>query len=124
MPSSGSSQESRAEQALAALMLMVKTEATVLRAGEKHQVSSCNVVPGDIVLIQSGDKVPADLRLISIRELQVDESALTGESVSVVKEETVVTILTPLLADRRNSAYSGTLVTHGQGVGIVVGTGA
>ncbi len=116
-------QESRAERALEALMSMVKTEATVLREGEKHQISSSNVVPGDVVLLQSGDKVPADLRLISIRELQVDESALTGESVPVVKEELLLPSDT-VLADRRNLAYSGTLVTFGQGVGVAVGTGA
>ena len=116
-------QESRAERALEALMSMVKTEATVVREGEKHQISSSNVVPGDVVLVQSGDKVPADLRLISIRELQIDESALTGESVPVVKEEWQLPSDT-VLADRRNLAYSGTLVTYGQGVGVAVGTGA
>lgn len=116
-------QESRAERALEALMSMVKTEAMVLREGEKHQISSSDVVPGDVVLLQSGDKVPADLRLISIRELQVDESALTGESLPVVKEELLLPSDT-VLADRRNLAYSGTLVTYGQGVGVTVGTGA
>jgi len=116
-------QESRAERALEALMSMVKTETTVLREGEKHQISSSDVVPGDVVLLQSGDKVPADLRLISIRELQVDESALTGESVPVAKEELLLPSAT-VLADRRNLAYSGTLVTYGQGVGVTVGTGA
>ncbi len=115
-------QESRAERALEALMSMVKTEATVLRDGEKHQISSSDVVPGDVVLLQSGDKVPADLRLISIRELQIDESALTGEPVPVVKEELLLPSDT-VLADRLNLAYSGTLVTYGQGVGVVVGTG-
>ncbi len=115
-------QESRAERALEALMLMVKTEATVLREGEKHQISSSDVVPGDVVLVQSGDKVPADLRLISIHELQVDESALTGESVPVVKEELLLPPDT-VLAYRRNMDYSGTLVTYGQGVGVAVGTG-
>lgn len=119
----GFMQESRAERALEALMLMIKTEATVLREGEKHQIDSSEVVPGDIVFVQSGDKVPADLRLISIRELQVDESALTGESVPVVKEELMLPAET-VLADRRNLAYSGTFVTYGQGVGVAVGTGA
>ncbi len=116
-------QESRAERALEALMSMVKTEATVLREGEKHQISSSSVVPGDVVLVQSGDKIPADLRLISISELQIDESALTGESVPVVKEELLLPPDTAL-ADRRNLAYSGTLVTYGQGIGVAVGTGA
>ena len=115
-------QESRAEHALEALLSMVKTEATVLREGEKCQISSAEVVPGDVILVQSGDKVPADLRLISINELQVDESALTGESLPVAKEELLLPSDT-VLADRRNLAYSGTLVTHGQGVGVVVSTG-
>ncbi|GJL55495.1 MAG: putative cation-transporting ATPase F [Nitrospirales bacterium] len=115
-------QESRAERALEALMTMVKTEATVLREGNKHRVPSADVVPGDLVLLQSGDKVPADLRLVSIHELQVDESALTGESVPVVKEESLLSPDTAL-ADRRNMVYSGTLVTYGQGVGVAVGTG-
>ena len=116
-------QESRAEHALEALMSMVQTEATVVREGEKHQIPSSDVVPGDVVFVQSGDKVPADLRLISIRELQVDESALTGESLPIVKEELLLPSDT-VLADRRNLAYSGTLVTYGQGVGVAVGTGA
>ncbi len=115
-------QESRAERALEALMKMVKTEATVLREGEKLHISSSEVVPGDMVFLQSGDKVPADLRLVSVRELQVDESALTGESVPVVKEELLLPLDTAL-ADRRNLAYSGTLVTYGQGMGVAVGTG-
>lgn len=115
-------QESRAERALEALMSMVQTEATVVREGEKRQISSSDVVPGDVVVVQSGDKVPADLRLISIRELQIDESALTGESLPVVKEELLLSSDT-VLADRRNLAYSGTLVTYGQGIGVAVGTG-
>ena len=116
-------QESRAERALEALMTMVKTEATVFREGNKQRIPSAELVPGDVVLLQSGDKVPADLRLVSIHELQVDESALTGESLPLVKEESLLSPDT-VLADRRNMAYSGTLVTYGQGVGVVVGTGA
>ncbi len=116
-------QEARAERALEALMSIVKTEATVLREGEKHHISSSDMVPGDVVLIQSGDKVPADLRLISVRELQVDESALTGESIPVAKKELLLPAETAL-ADRCNLAYSGTLVTYGQGVGVAVDTGA
>lgn len=116
-------QESRAERALEALVNMVKTEATVLREGERRRIPSVDVVPGDVILLQSGDKVPADLRVVSVRELQVDESALTGESVPVVKEELQLPSETSL-ADRRNMAYSGTFVTYGQGVGVAVGTGA
>ena len=98
------------------------TEATVLRAGEKQRISSAEVVPGDIVLLQSGDKVPADMRLFQTRDLQVDESALTGESVPVDKKPDVLDHDTGL-ADRRNMAYASTLVTYGQGTGIVVAIG-
>jgi len=98
------------------------TEATVLRAGGKQRISSTEVVPGDIVLLQSGDKVPADMRLLQLRDLQVDESALTGESVPVDKKPEGLDHDTGL-ADRRNMMYASTLVTYGQGVGIVVAIG-
>lgn len=116
-------QESRAERALEALVTMVLTPATVVRGGEKLRTSSTAAVPGDLVLLESGDKVPADLRLIRLRDLQVDESALTGESMPVAKEP-LETPTGTALPDRRNMAYSGTLVTYGQGAGIVVATGA
>lgn len=116
-------QESRAEAALDALRAMVQTSAKVRRDGHVRSLPSEQLVPGDLVLIEAGDKVPADLRLLAIGELQVDESALTGESVPVVKDEVVLPAATPV-ADRRNMAYSGTLVTHGSGTGAVVATGA
>ncbi len=116
-------QESRAEKALEALIAMVETEATVLRDGEKHRIPSSALVPGDVVLLEAGDKVPADLRLITVRELQIDESALTGESLVVSKAEHILPSET-LMADRQNMAYSSTLVTAGRGTGVVVGTGA
>ncbi len=115
-------QESRAESAIESLMTMMTTQAVVLRDGSPHTVPSADLVPGDIVLLQSGDKVPADLRLFVSRELQVDESALTGESVPVAKHVDVMPTDT-VLADRGNMAYAGTLVTFGQGRGIVVATG-
>ena len=115
-------QESKAENAIAALAKSVATEATIIRNGQKQVVSASELVPGDIVLLSSGDKVPADLRLIKTRDLQVDESALTGESVPVEKD------LQPLeadtsLAERTNMAYTGSLVTFGQGRGLVVSIG-
>ena len=116
-------QESRAEAALDALRAMVQTSAKVRRDGHVRSLPSERLVPGDLVLIEAGDKVPADLRLLAIGELQVDESALTGESVPAVKDEVVRPAGTPV-ADRRNMAYSGTLVTHGSGTGVVVATGA
>ncbi|WP_414526407.1 cation-transporting P-type ATPase [Nodularia chucula] len=114
-------QESKAEGAIAALAQAVSTEATVLRNGQKSRIPSQELVPGDIVLLTSGDKVPADLRLFNSRNLQVDESALTGESVPVEKAITPVEKDTPL-AERVNMAYAGSFVTFGQGSGFVVST--
>jgi len=116
-------QESRAEAALQSLRAMVHTDAKVIRAGRERIVVSEQLVPGDLVLVEAGDKVPADIRLLRQTELRVDESALTGESVSVAKNEVVIADATPV-ADRRNMAHSGTLVTAGSGTGIVVATGA
>lgn len=79
-------------------------------------------MPGDLVRVEAGDKVPADLRLLQLAELHVDESASTGESVPVVKDEVVRPTATPV-AGRRNTLYSGTLVTSGTGSAIVVATG-
>jgi Ca2+-transporting ATPase len=115
-------QESKAVKAMEALARTMVTEATVLRSGEKKRISSAEVVPGDIVLLQSGDKVPADMRLISARDLQVDESALTGESVAVQKIDKPLPHDT-ILADRKNMAYGSSLVTYGQAAGIVVAIG-
>jgi|TARA_R110000868_G_scaffold320720_3_gene581677 Ca2+-transporting ATPase len=115
-------QESKAVKALEALSKMTVTEARVLRSREIRQIPSVELVPGDIILLQSGDKVPADLRLIRSRDLQIDESTLTGESAPVQKAPDTLPTDTPL-AERRNLAYSSTLVTYGQGRGIVVATG-
>ncbi|EHR50976.1 P-type ATPase, translocating [Saccharomonospora marina XMU15] len=116
-------QESRAEAALDALRAMVRTEAKVVRGGVSRTVPSERLVPGDLVLVEAGDRVPADLRLVRLSELAADESALTGESEPVVKDEVVLPPATPV-ADRRNMLHSGTLVTSGSGAGIVVATGA
>ncbi len=116
-------QESRAAKALEALARTTLTEARVIRSGETRNVASTELVPGDIVLLQSGDKVPADLRLLRSRDLQIDESALTGESVPVEKKAVELQLETPL-AERRNMSYASTLVTYGQGRGVVVAIGA
>jgi len=116
-------QESKAAKALEALARMTITQTNVLRGGEIQKIPSTELVPGDIVLLQSGDRVPADLRLIRCRDLQVDESTLTGESVPVQKGADPLPTETPL-ADRRNLAFSSTLVTYGQGRGVVFATGA
>ncbi|WP_457950328.1 cation-translocating P-type ATPase [Pseudarthrobacter sp. alpha12b] len=115
-------QEVRAEAALDALHSLVRTRAAVMRGGERKQVPSEDLVPGDLVLLEAGDKVPADLRLVRLSALRVDESALTGESGPVSKDEVVLPRVTPV-ADRRNMLYSGTLVTGGTGAGIVVAIG-
>ncbi|WP_430297630.1 HAD-IC family P-type ATPase [Sinomonas sp. B1-1] len=116
-------QESRAESALDALRTMVTTPATVVRAGRRQTVPSEDLVPGDLLLLEAGDRVPADARLVAHAELRVDESALTGESEPVTKNETVLPIPTPV-ADRSNMVYSGTLVTAGTGAAVAVKTGA
>ncbi|MDD3618825.1 MAG: cation-transporting P-type ATPase [Desulfobulbaceae bacterium] len=115
-------QESKAVHALTALARTMTSEATVVRGGDKTRIPSHQVVPGDIVLLESGDKVPADLRLVDERGLQIDESALTGESQPVDKSVAVLDEETEL-ASRLNMAYATTLVTHGQARGIVVATG-
>ncbi|WP_439657802.1 HAD-IC family P-type ATPase [Lentzea sp. HUAS TT2] len=116
-------QEARAERALDALTAMVRTEVTVVRDGLTARVASADLVPGDLVVLEAGDQVGADLRLTSTEELHVDESALTGESVPVTKNPVTLPSDTAL-ADRANMAYSGTLVTAGAGRGVVVATGA
>ncbi|SER00969.1 cation-transporting ATPase F [Lentzea xinjiangensis] len=116
-------QEARAERALDALTAMVRTEVTVVRDGLTARVPSAELVPGDLVVLEAGDQVGADLRLVSTAELRVDESALTGESVPVAKSPVELPSDTAL-ADRTNMAYSGTLVTAGAGRGVVVATAA
>ena len=111
-------QESKAEKAIEALARMVTTESTVRRNGRKECIPAEQLVPGDVALLQSGDKVPADLRLFRNKSLQVDESALTGESLPVQKRTNPLDFNT-LLAERTNLAFAGTLVTHGQAEGVV-----
>ncbi|MEO0933801.1 MAG: HAD-IC family P-type ATPase, partial [Cyanobacteria bacterium J06641_2] len=114
-------QEAKAEGAIASLAKAVTTEAIVIREGQTLRIPSRDLVPGDVVLLASGDKVPADLRLLKARNLQVDESALTGESVPVEKSVQVLSQDTTL-AERINMSYAGSFVTFGQGTGIVVAT--
>src|SRR6516162_7522422 len=118
----GSIQETKAEGAIRALRRMVVAEATVRRDGRKQWVRSIELVPGDIVLLRSGDRVAADLRLFRVRSLQIDESALTGESLPVHKHVDPLVFET-VLADRKNLAFAGTLVTRGEADGVVWATG-
>jgi cation-transporting ATPase F len=115
-------QEGKALQAIEALGKTLRTEATVVRGGRTERVDAAGLVPGDVVLLQSGDKVPADLRLVRCRDLQVAEAALTGESVPVEKSLAPLAADVPL-ADRRTMAYASTLVTFGQAAGVVVAIG-
>jgi len=116
-------QEGRAEQALDAIRSMLSPTAMVLREGRRRALPAADIVPGDIVLLSAGDKVPADLRLLEVHSLHVEEAALTGESEPVAKSVAPVGVES-VIGDRRSMAYSSTLVTYGQGVGVVVGTGA
>ncbi|NIA68190.1 cation-transporting P-type ATPase [Pelagibius litoralis] len=116
-------QEGKAEKALEAIRDMLAPKASVIRGGHRETIPGDAVVPGDIVLLEAGDRVPADLRLFDIRGLKVDEAVLTGESVAVNKNTSPVGDGVPL-GDRTSMAFSGTLVTYGQGSGVVVATGA
>jgi magnesium-transporting ATPase (P-type) len=116
-------QEGKAEKAMDAIRQMLAPHASVLRDGERRSVEGDLLVPGDIVLLEAGDKVPADLRLLQAHGLSMQEAILTGESVPVQKHTAPVAAAAPL-GDRSCMAFSGTLVTSGQGMGIVVATGA
>jgi magnesium-transporting ATPase (P-type) len=116
-------QEGRAERSLEAIRRLVDPRASVMRGGQRLTVPAASIVPGDLVMIEAGDRVPADLRLIRARNLRIDEAPLTGESVPVDKSTAAVAPQAEL-GDRFSLAYSGTLVAAGHGVGVAVGTGA
>ena len=118
----GYTQELSAIQAINALSKAGKVNATVIRDGEKTAIDAKDLVVGDIVVLYSGDKVPADIRLIKSKELQSDESSLSGESLSVEKRSEVLQEQTPL-AERANMLFSSTLITSGSGIGVVVDIG-
>jgi cation-transporting ATPase F len=115
-------QEAKAEGALAALAKSVTTPVTVRRDGRHRRVDAVELVPGDVVILAAGDRVPADLRLFRCKEMQTNESALTGESLPVAKQFHPVAADT-LLADRNNMAFAGTTIVSGQGAGLVVAHG-
>ncbi len=116
-------QEKKAEKAMAALRDMTAPIARVVRGGKVLEVASMNLVPGDVVLLEEGDKVAADLRLLRAADLEVEEAALTGESVPVTKDATLILGPSVGLADRVNMAFMGTRVTRGRARGVVVNTG-
>jgi magnesium-transporting ATPase (P-type) len=118
----GAIQEGRAEKALNAIKGMIAPHASVIRDGHRTTIAAQQIVPGDIVLIAAGDRVPADLRLIHARNLKIEEAILTGESAAVEKNITPVDA-SAMLGDRSSMAYSGTFVVAGQGQSVVAATG-
>ncbi len=116
-------QEYRAERAIEALRQMAAPTATVLRDNDEVQVQARDLVPGDVVLLRAGDKVPADVRLVEAANLQIEEAALTGESLPVEKHNAPLENDAASIGDRRNMAYAGTIVTYGRGRAVVVAIG-
>lgn len=115
-------QEDKAEKALAAIHRLILPGAVVIRDGRRRTVPAADLVPGDLVCLEAGDRVPADVRLVRAKGLLIDESMLTGESVAAEKDTVAVPVPAPL-AEWRGMAFSGTLVAAGQGAGVVVETG-
>jgi P-type Ca2+ transporter type 2C len=116
-------QEYKAEKAMEALKQMAAPQTVVLRNGQPLTIGSEDLVPGDVVLLEAGNLVPADLRLIESHALRIVESSLTGESVAVDKKQEVITEDELSLGDQFNMAFKGTLITNGRGKGLVIGTG-
>src|SRR4029077_1814553 len=116
-------QEGKAEKALDSIRNMLSAEAMAVREGKTRMIPAEELVPGDVVLLQSGDKVPADIRLCEVKNLRIEEAPLTGESVPVDKIEDAVDQKAQI-GDRKSMTYSGTLVVSGRAKGIVVATGA
>jgi len=116
-------QEGKAEQALESIREMLSLEAVVIRDGKKQTVEAEELVPGDIVMLKSGDKIPADLRLVKSKDLRVEESPLTGESTAVDKDIEPVE-KGSIVGDQISMAFSGTVVTYGKATGVVVATGS
>ena len=119
----GTTQEYSAEKSAEALKNLSALHASVIRNGQQRQILSEELVPGDLVLLESGSKVPADLRLINTRILEIDESLLTGESMAVSKKDDLILDKDAVLGDRLNMAFTGSLVMKGRAEGIVTSTG-
>src|SRR5215468_10401189 len=116
-------QEGKAERALDSIRNMLSAEARTMRSGETRMIPAEQLVPGDVVLLESGDKIPADLRLIEAKNLRTEEAALTGESVPAEKTVDVVPV-NATVGDRGGMAFSGTMVVSGRATGVVVATGS
>ena len=118
----GTAQEFSAQRSATALQKLVTTICKVLREGETYEIDAIQLVPGDIVLLVSGDRIPADVRLLSSNDFEIDESLLTGESDAVLKQYDVLCEKDTALSDRKNMAFAGSLVVRGRARSIVVGT--
>lgn len=118
----GTVQEYRAEQSAHALQMLISAQARVRREGQQLMIDAEELVPGDVVLLESGDKVPADLRLVQVNNLAIDESFLTGESIAATKRLDLQQREAPV-SDRNNMAYAGSTVMSGRGMGLVIATG-
>jgi magnesium-transporting ATPase (P-type) len=116
-------QEGKAEKALDSIRNMLSSEARTVRAGETRLIAAEELTPGDVVLLESGDRIPADLRLVDVKNLRTEEAALTGESVPIDKTTDPVSPRATV-GDRKGMAFSGTLVASGRGAGVVVATGS
>ncbi|MFA7467197.1 MAG: HAD-IC family P-type ATPase [Desulfotomaculaceae bacterium] len=119
----GFTQEMKAEQAIRSLVALSAPRANLIRNGQKIELDSAELVPGDVVTLASGARIPADLRFFETNRLEIDESALTGESFNVIKETGPIMEHHPALGDMRNMAFMGTLVISGRAKGLVVATG-
>lgn len=119
----GGYQEWRAEQSTRALQQLLRIRASVLRNEEIHEIDAAEVVPGDILWLESGNRVPADIRLLAAHGLEIDESLLTGESLAVSKDPAWMAAADAPLGDRHNIAFAGAIVVRGRGKGIVIATG-
>jgi len=119
----GTVQEYSAQRSADALQKMMTTRVRVLREGDAYEIGSEEIVPGDIVLLESGERVPADMRLLDCHNLEIDESLLSGESIAVIKQANAVLAESTVLGDRVNMVYAGSLVNRGRAQCVVIGTG-
>ncbi len=119
----GTMQEFSAQRSASALQKLMTTRVRVLRSGDTHEIDSEQLVPGDIVLLESGNRVPADMRIVDSHSLEIDESLLTGESIAVTKQADKVLAEDAALGDRLNMVFAGSMVNRGRASCVVVGTG-